>query len=131
MFLAPILRSGTGSSGIGGLPRYARTDIEIGGVMIHADDSVLLSVNAANHDEQAFTDPDTFDTARRRTAPHLAFGHGARYCIGAALARIELTAVFERLFPRIPTLELAVGVDHLRRRNNLLTGGLEELPVTW
>lgn len=126
-----ILRSGTGNSGAGGLPRYARTDIEIGGVTIRAGEAVLLSINAANHDEQAFRDPDMFDIARGRTAPHLAFGHGARYCIGAALARIELTAVFERLFQRLPTLELAVPVERMRRRTNLLTGGLEELPVTW
>lgn len=67
----------------------------------------------------------------RQPNPHLAFGHGPRYCIGAPLAGIELRAVFERLIPRFPNLRLAVPVERLRIRDDLLTGGLEELPVTW
>ncbi|HZV51877.1 MAG TPA: cytochrome P450, partial [Candidatus Dormibacteraeota bacterium] len=62
---------------------------------------------------------------------HLAFGHGPRYCIGAPLARVELQAVFERLIPRFPTLRLAVPLERLRTREDVLTGDLEELPVTW
>jgi cytochrome P450 len=56
---------------------------------------------------------------------------GPRFCIGAPLARIELQAVFARLFHRFPALRLAVPVEQLRVRRDLLTGGLVELPVAW
>lgn len=128
-----ILRLTVGSGGGGGqgLPRYARGDIEFGGVTIRDGDAVLLSVGAANNDRSAFPDPERFDIHREGPNPHVSFGHGARYCIGAALARIELTAVFERLFDRVPTLTLAVPVSDLKVRTHLLTGGLAGLPVTW
>jgi pentalenolactone synthase len=123
-----ILRAS--ATGGGGLPRYPRAVIEIGGVTMPAGDAVLLDIGAANHDERAFEDPERFDVARRPNA-HLAFGYGPRFCIGAPLARIELQAVFERLGPRFPTLRLAVPIDQLETRDDLLTGGLVELPVTW
>jgi pentalenolactone synthase len=113
----------------GGLPRYARSDIEIDGMTIRAGDAVLLSIGAANHDAAAFANPDAFDAARSPN-PHLTFGHGPRFCIGAPLARIELQTVFTRLIPRFPTMRLVRPVDELRARD-LLTGGLGELRVTW
>jgi pentalenolactone synthase len=122
-----ILRaSGTGG---GGLPRYPRQGVEIGGVAISAGDAVLLDIGAANHDGRAFEDPERFNIARRPN-PHVAFGYGPRFCIGAPLARIELQAVFERLVPRFPRLRLATPIDQLCARDDL-TGGLAELPVTW
>lgn len=63
--------------------------------------------------------------------PDLTFGHGAHFCVGAPLARMELQALFGTLFTRFPTLELAVPVEELRPRSHLLTGGLDALPVTW
>ncbi|MEV0830083.1 cytochrome P450 [Nonomuraea rubra] len=56
---------------------------------MRAGDLVLLDNGAANHDASVFADPDRFDIGRP-AAPHLSFGHGSRYCIGAPLARIEL-----------------------------------------
>lgn len=110
--------------------RYARTDLEIEGVAIKAGDLVLLSHAAAHHDPSAFADPDRVDIMR--PAPkHLAFGHGARHCIGAPLARIELNSVVAQLSSRFPTMELAVAVEQLRLRTDLLFGGLAELPVRW
>ena len=117
-------------SGGGGIPRYARTDLEIDGVTVRAGELVLLDIGAANHDEGTFSDADLFDPTRG-AAGHLTFGHGARYCIGAPLARIELQVVFSRLAPRFPDMRLAVGVDELRLNTDVLTGGLLELPVTW
>jgi cytochrome P450 len=117
-------------NGGGGIPRYARADVEVAGVTVRARELVLLDTGAANHDERAFPDPDRFDPSRRAMG-HLAFGHGARYCIGAPLARIELQAVFAQLVPRFPDMRLAVGVDELRFKTDVLTGGLLELPVTW
>ncbi|HEX4701829.1 MAG TPA: cytochrome P450 [Pseudonocardiaceae bacterium] len=126
-----ILRLGVGGAGSGGMLRYARTDVDISGVRINAGDAVLLAISSANQDGRAYQDPDRMDITRAPGSPHLSFGHGARYCIGAALARVELTAVFERLGPRFPTLRLAVPVSDLRWRSHLLSGGLTELPVTW
>ena len=91
---------------------------------------MVLSPAVANRDPAAFPDPETFDPARA-TGGHLAFGYGPRYCIGAALARVELQAVFAALPARFPHLELAVPVDQLELRADLLTGGLRTLPVRW
>jgi len=123
-----ILRlSDTGGSGV---PRYAKADLEVGGVRIRAGDAVIMNGGAGNHDERVFPDPERFDVARHPN-PHLTFGHGPRFCIGAPLARIELQTVFSRLFQRFPTLRLSVPMDELAVRTELLTGGLSELPVTW
>jgi pentalenolactone synthase len=128
-----ILRrsSAVGGPSRSGLPRYAREDIEIGGVTVRTGEAILLASNAANHDERAFPNADGFDIDREWPSSHLAFGHGARYCIGATLARTELHAVFGTLFQRFPTMELAVPVSDLRWRSNLVTGGFAELPITW
>jgi cytochrome P450 len=116
--------------GGGSLPRYARTDLEIDGVTVKAGDLVLLGIAAGNHDPSVFADPDRIDIGRS-AAGHLTFGHGARYCIGAPLARIELDAVFSQLASRFPTMRLAVGVEELTLRTDMLFGGLTELPVRW
>jgi pentalenolactone synthase len=119
-----------GMNGGGGLLRYAREDMEIAGTKIQGGDAVLLGAGAANHDERAFPDAAQFDISRT-TNQHLTFGHGARYCIGANLARLELQIVFDALLRRIPTLRLAVPVEELELRVNQLGGGLVAVPVTW
>lgn len=119
-----------GNLGGGGLPRYPRTDIEVAGVTIPAGDLVLLDNGAANHDAAVFPDPDRLDVTRQ-AGGHLTFSHGAHYCIGAPLARIELQAVYAQLFTRFPTLRLAIPAGQLRLRNDLLTGGFAEIPVRW
>ena len=116
--------------GGGGIPRYARADLEISGVTVRAGDLILLDNGAANHDADAFPDPDRFDTTRQ-AASHLTFGHGARYCIGAPLARIELQTVFSQFIHRFPDMRLAVSVGELTVNTSVLTGGLTWLPVTW
>jgi cytochrome P450 len=112
------------------LVRYARTDLEIAGVTIRTGDLVLLSNAAANHDPSVFARPEQVDIGRP-IPKHLAFGHGARHCIGAPLARIELCAVVSQLVSRFPTMRLAVGVEELTLRTDMLFGGLTELPVRW
>jgi len=67
----------------------------------------VLATHAANRDGRVFDDPDAFDIART-VNPHLGFGHGAHYCIGAALARVELHEAFGRIAARLPGLRLAV-----------------------
>jgi cytochrome P450 len=125
-----LLRATTTGGGVGGIPRYARTDFDIDGVAIHAGDLVLLDVGAANHDPAAFADPQRVDVARKEAA-HLAFGYGAHYCIGAPLARIELKTVFTQSIPRFPSMRLTVDPATLPTRRHMLAGGLVELPVSW
>lgn len=118
------------NTGAFALPRYAREAIEIGDVTIQPGEAVLLSGGAANRDERVFGEPDSF-TIERQPNPHLTFGYGSHFCIGAPLARIELQAVFARLLSRFPSLRLAVPLEDIHFRTHVLTGGLFELPVTW
>jgi pentalenolactone synthase len=113
-----------------GIPRYARVDLEIRGVLVRAGELVLLDTGAANHDDAVFAEPDRFDITRSAAA-HLTFGHGLRYCIGAPLARLELRSVFRHLTTRFPSMRLAVPTSELVVRTGTLTGGLVTLPVAW
>jgi cytochrome P450 len=125
-----LLRAAATGGGAGGIPRYARTDFDIDGVAIHAGDLILLDIGAANHDPVVFAHPERTDVARKE-APHLTFGYGGRYCIGAPLARIELKTVFAQLIPRFPSMHLTVDPATLPTRTDELAGGLVELPVSW
>jgi len=125
----PMRTSGANEQ-VAGLPRYANTDFTFGGVTIQTGELVMLGLRQANLDERLFPEPDRFDVHRTRH-PHLTFGHGPRFCVGAPLARIELQMLFAALLDRFPTMRLAVPVESLRGRDELLTGGLVELPVTW
>ncbi|MFO7400050.1 cytochrome P450 [Thermobispora bispora] len=114
-----------------GLLRYAHADVEVGGVRIKRGDLVVLATFAANRDPRVYPDPERFDIRRETTHPHVGFGYGAHYCLGASLARVELQAVFGTLFRRFPELRLAVPYESLSRRAGALTEGFSELPVTW
>ena len=105
-----------------GVPRYARDDIEVDGVTIHAGDLVLLDPGAANHDPATFPDPDRLDI-HRTGAPHVGFGYGLHYCIGAALARMELKIVLTQLIPRFPTMRLTVDAATLTAGFHSLSHG--------
>ena len=87
--------------------------------------------SSGNRDERVFAEGATFDPHRPNAKEHLSFGHGHHLCIGAPLARLELQVLFERLLPRFPRLRLAVPVEQLRNQDDLLIGGVTELPVTW
>ncbi|MCI2419755.1 cytochrome P450 [Saccharopolyspora sp. K220] len=118
-----------GAPGDLGLLRYAHTDLDVADVTIQRGDAVILSINAANRDQSAYSDAETFDPEREERA-HLGFGHGAHFCIGASLARTELRIVFATLAQRLPGLRLAKDIDDLEVRPTI-TGGVTELPVTW
>ena len=77
--------------------RQTKQAVELHGVTIPRDAFVLVAVGAANRDPAAFPDPNRFDPARDPN-PHVGFGHGIHYCIGAALARLEARVVLEELF---------------------------------
>ncbi len=117
------------NSGLGML-RYFTEDVEIAGTLLPDGTSVMCSMAAANRDERAFEAADEMNL-RRSPNPHVAFGAGAHACLGQPLARTELQVVLEVLLRKLPSLELAVIVDDLRRVEGLAVGGLKELPVRW
>jgi cytochrome P450 len=113
-----------------GMVRYFDEEVELAGTTLPSGTTAVCSMAAANRDERRFTDADELDL-RRSPNPHLAFGAGAHACIGQPLARTELQAVLDVLVRKLPSLELAVDVDDLRRVEGLVVGGLRELPVRW
>ncbi|WP_433079331.1 cytochrome P450 [Dactylosporangium sp. CA-052675] len=85
--------------------RWVFEDIEVHGVTIPRGSEVALLFGSANHDPAAFAEPEALDVTRRDN-PHISFGAGIHYCLGAPLARIELTASFGALLAKAPGLRL-------------------------
>jgi cytochrome P450 len=113
-----------------GLPRFLSEDAELSSGVVPSGTTVVCSMAAANRDEGAFDGADEMDLGRSPN-PHNAFGAGAHSCLGQPLARTELQVVLDVLLRRLPTLDLAVGPDRLRRVEGLVVGRLHELPVRW
>jgi cytochrome P450 PksS len=109
--------------------RYARKDTKVGGVTIPRGDLVLAVLASANRDEQQFEHADML-ALEREPNPHVAFGFGIHYCLGASLARLEGQIAIATLLRRIHNLRLAVPSNTLRWRRGLVLRGLESLPVT-
>ncbi|GGR94214.1 MULTISPECIES: cytochrome P450 [Streptomyces] len=105
--------------------RWVLDDIEIGGTTIPRGAEVALLFGSANHDPAVFADPGRLDLARAEN-PHISFGAGIHYCVGAPLARIELAASLTALLERAPTLTLAAEPE---RRPNFVMRGLRGLRV--
>lgn len=110
--------------------RFPLEDVEIGGTVVPAGETVLLALVSANRDPDRFPDPDRLDLARPQTG-HLALGHGIHYCLGAPLARLETEIALTALLDRFPRLALDVPRHELRRRPSIRARGLIALPVTW
>jgi nocardicin N-oxygenase len=116
--------------GDGSFARLALEDVELSGTVIPAGSAVIAPISAANRDARAFARPDDLDLSRDASG-HVAFGHGPHFCLGSALARLELEVALAALFDRLPGLRLAVDPAGLRWRQFAALGGLRELPVTW
>ncbi len=93
--------------------RTATRDVELAGIEIRAGQKVQVWEGSANRDPAVFTDPDTFDITRKPN-PHLGFGHGVHYCLGANLARLELRVLFEELLTRFSSARLVKPVEWTR-----------------
>jgi cytochrome P450 len=93
--------------------RTATRDVELGGCAVEAGQKVQIWEGSANRDALAFVDPDAFDVTRKPN-PHLGFGQGVHYCLGANLARLELRVLFEELLDRFPRAELVQPVEWTR-----------------
>ncbi|GLY75591.1 cytochrome P450 [Actinoallomurus iriomotensis] len=110
--------------------RTALVDVEIGGHVIAAGETVVLALPVANRDPGRFPDPDTLDVARSATG-HLAFGHGIHQCLGQHLARAELRIALTALFERFADLRLAVPAAEVPTRERMAVYGVDRLPVAW
>jgi cytochrome P450 len=107
--------------------RTARADTTVRGVPIAAGDSVLLSYASSNRDEEVFDDPFRFDVGRDPNK-HNAFGYGVHFCLGAALARMEVNSFFSELVPRLKSIELAGDPAYIA---TIFVGGLKHLPIRY
>lgn len=110
--------------------RYVTEDIEVGGVTIPAGSGVVPVLESANVDESVFPGPLRLDITRD-ARDQIAFSSGPHFCLGAALARLELRTAFAALIERFPALRLAVDVSELRHHDNPFELGFVEVPVTW
>jgi pimeloyl-[acyl-carrier protein] synthase len=106
--------------------RVATEDVELAGQVLPKGALAICVIGAANRDPDVFADPDRLDIGRA-VVPHLSFGFGAHFCLGASLARLEARAAFRGLLDRHPTLRLAT--EHVEHRPNFLLRGLRALPV--
>lgn len=107
--------------------RTAQADTTVRGVPIAKGESVLLSYVSANRDEEVFVDPFRFDVGRDPNK-HLSFGYGVHFCLGAALARMEINSFFTELVPRIKSIELAGDPEFVA---TTFVGGLKHLPIQY
>jgi len=106
--------------------RYVAREFEVHGGRVSEGSAVLFLVGSANHDDRRFPDGDRFDI-HREIGQHLAFGYGAHYCLGAALARLEGRVALEELLKRIP--EWDVDAEGARLASTSTVRGWETLPV--
>jgi cytochrome P450 len=107
--------------------RTAADDCQIGGQPIRSGDKVVVSFTSANRDEAVFADPGRFDI-RRQPNPHLVFGHGPHFCLGAHLARTQMRTLFAEVLARTSGLEAAGPPAYLRSN---FQRGVKCLPLAW
>jgi cytochrome P450 len=107
--------------------RTATADTTVRGVDIAKGESVYLAYVSGNRDEEVFDEPFRFDVSRNPNK-HVAFGYGIHFCLGAALARMEMTSLFAELIPRLDSIELA-GPPELSATT--FVGGLKHLPIRY
>ncbi|GAB3747015.1 cytochrome P450 [Microlunatus parietis] len=110
--------------------RVALEDVELGGHVIPAGETVAMHLPEANRDPDQFADPDTLDVTRERVR-HVAFGHGIHQCLGQQLARTELVVGLGKLLTRFPGLRLAVDPSQVPLRHDMVIYGVHRLPVAW
>ena len=110
--------------------RLVAEDMDYKGFKLKRGEAVILIIGSANRDEAQFTEADKL-VLDRQSNPHLSFGKGIHYCLGAPLARLEGAIALNTLIKRLPNLRLAVSPDNLTWRNSPGFKGLKHLPVKW
>jgi cytochrome P450 len=111
-------------------PRIATTDVELGNVLVREGEPVLCSRSSANRDESVFSCADELDFSRDPN-PHIAFGYGPHFCLGANLARMELQVALGTILSRLPAVRIAVPGDSLTWHSGTIMRGLAALPIAW
>lgn len=106
--------------------RNVREDVDIGGRHMTKGQGIVLLLGAANHDAEVFSHPERLDLTRRE-APHLSFGRGVHYCLGAPLARLEARLTLTALLQRFPSLQLQTDAPCFK--DNVVLRGLRTLPL--
>lgn len=106
--------------------RYVVRDVDFYGTTVPAGSAMLLLVGSANRDERRYTDPDRFDI-QRRDSPHISFGYGLHYCLGASLARLEGRVALDEVLKRFPDWE--VDYDNIKLGSTSTVRGWDALPV--
>ena len=117
------------NSPVQNMGRTATRDVTLRGQRISEGDQLMLFYPSANRDEEVFEQPHEFDIARNPN-PHVAFGIGTHFCLGASLARLEVRMMMTEALRRLPGLELAAEEPLPRRASNFVSG-LESMPVTF
>lgn len=107
--------------------RTAMEDTELGGVPIAAGQKVVMFYGSANRDEAVFENPDRFDITRDPN-PHVSFGIGEHFCLGANFARMQLRSIFREILTRLPDMQPAGPVKRLRGN---FVDGVREMPVVF
>jgi len=115
------------ASPISHFTRTATEDYELRGVTIGAGEQVAIYFASANRDEEVFEDPFEFRVDRRPN-PHLAFGFGEHFCMGAHVARVELETIFRHLLARLASFEVAGTVERL---SSIVNGSIKHLPLRY
>jgi cytochrome P450 len=100
------------------------------GKPIKTGQRLLLLQSAANHDPERFTDPDSLNITRQPN-PHVAFGYGIHFCLGAPLARIETAVTINTILRRLPNLRLDVDPSQLEWQPQIVSRALKALPVAF
>ena len=108
--------------------RTVTKPITLSGVELKPGDRVLLMYQSANRDEDAFDAPDEFRIDRTPN-PHVGFGIGTHYCMGANLARMEIKVVFEELFRRLPDIKVANPEDLPKRNPSAFVAAIQSMPA--
>ncbi|MFD0268872.1 cytochrome P450 [Streptomyces sp. NPDC127106] len=114
-----------------GLPRIALADVRVGDVLVREGELVLVLLEGANFDPEAFEHPDELDLERESANTHLAFGAGRHFCPASALGRAHAEIALEVLVERLPGLRLAVPAENLVWRTGFIKRLPERLPVAW
>ena len=107
--------------------RTATEECEVRGKKVRAGEQVALYFASANRDEEVFDDPFAFK-ADRHPNPHLAFGFGEHFCMGAPVARVELETIFRHLLARLESFEVVGAVERL---SSIVNGSIKRLPVSY
>ena len=109
-------------------PRFVIRDLEFHGQSLRRGDYIMALLGSANADPARFPQPERLDLTRSPN-PHLSFGSGIHFCLGAQLARVEAQVGFEKLFTRYPRLALAVADSELKYTGRMGLRALVALPV--